>query len=188
MQNNFNTFRLEIKDIKARAIAYENKKKGKRVYNKRKRIREMKMEDLISEFKIIPDYRKGNAVRHNLEDILMIVLPASICNNGTFYEMELFERHHEKELKKFLELPNGIPSHDTFGEVFSKLDRKNLKKILDIWIKLLKDNLNANTIIAIDGKTVRGSRKANKKPKHIISAFATESKVFLGQLSVEKNE
>lgn len=146
----------------------------------------MKIEDLISEFKMIPDYRKGNAIRHNLEDILMIALLASICNNDTFYEMELFGKHHEKEFKKFLELPNGIPSHDTFGEVFSKLDPNNLKKILDIWLKLLKDKLNANSIIAIDGKTVRGSRKANKKPKHIISAFATEYKVVLGQLSVEE--
>jgi len=72
----------------------------------------------------VPDYRKGNAIRHHLEDILAIGLFSMICNGNTFSDMELFGETHEEMLKNFLELPYGIPSHDTLEDVSLYLDQE----------------------------------------------------------------
>ena len=72
----------------------------------------------------VPDYRKGNAIRHNLEDVLMIGLLSGICNGNTNVDMAIFGETHEKELQEFLELPYGIPSVDTYEEIYSKLEPK----------------------------------------------------------------
>ena len=69
----------------------------------------------------VPDYRKGNAIRHKLVDIRVIALLTFICNGNGYAAMRIFGKNHEDELKKILELPNGIPSQDTFEHVFSKL-------------------------------------------------------------------
>ena len=138
--------------------------------------------EILSE---VPDYRKGNAIRHNLEDILTIGLLSSICNGNTFSDMSLFGETHEKELKEFLELPYGIPSHDTFEDVFAKLEPKALTILFSIWIKDLQKELK-NAGISIDGKTIRRSKGRNKKAVHVVTAFASELQLVLGQLAVDE--
>jgi len=133
----------------------------------------------------VPDYRKGNAIRHHLEDILAIGLFSVICNGNTFADMELFGETHEETLKNFLELPHGIPSHDTFEEVFAKIDPKELAKIFGVWIEELKDKLKG-TGVSIDGKTIRRSRGKDKKAVHVVTAFASELQLVLGQLATDE--
>ena len=133
----------------------------------------------------IPDYRKGNAIRHKLEDILTIGLLSTICNGNTFSDMALFGDTHEKELKEFLELPYGIPSHDTFEDVFAKLEPKSLSVLFEVWVEELKEELK-NAGIAIDGKTIRRSRGRNKKAIHVVTAFASEMQLVLGQLATDE--
>jgi predicted transposase YbfD/YdcC len=133
----------------------------------------------------IPDYRKGNAIRHKLEDILSIGLLSTICNGNTFSDMALFGDTHEKELKGFLELPYGIPSHDTFEDVFAKLEPKALSVLFEVWTEELKAEL-MNAGIAIDGKTIRRSRGRNKKAIHVVTAFASELQLVLGQLATDE--
>lgn len=87
--------------------------------------------ELLSE---LPDHRKGNAVRHRLTDILAIGLLAILCNADTFVGMQLFGQTHEKELREILALPHGIPSHDVFGDVFSRLDTAALEHCFQEWI------------------------------------------------------
>ena len=92
---------------------------------------------IVEIYSEVADYRKWNAIRHNLEDILTIGLLSAICNGNTFTDMELFGETHDKVLKDFLELPYGNPSHDTFEEVFVKLDPKELSKLFGIWVSEL---------------------------------------------------
>ena len=70
----------------------------------------------------IEDPRRGNAIRHNLVEVLTIALLAAICDYTRFTEMELFGLEREEWLRSFLTLENGIPSHDTFGDIFAAID------------------------------------------------------------------
>ena len=141
------------------------------------------MQGTIAEvFERVPDYRKGNAIRHKLSDILMIGLLTIISNGDEYTAMTLFGETHEALLKEFLELPHGIPSEDTFERVFAKLNPKVLAAEFIAFIDEIKGSLN----IAIDGKTVRGSKGAGKKAKHIVTAFASELQLVLGQLATDE--
>ncbi len=79
----------------------------------------------------LPDHRMGNAIRHQLKDIMAIRILAILCNANTFVGMQLFGETHEKELREVLELPHGIPSHDVFGDVFSRLDTAALEQYFE---------------------------------------------------------
>lgn len=133
----------------------------------------------------VPDYRKGNGIRHNLEDILTIGLFSAICNGNTFTDMELFGETHEEILKDYLELPHGIPSHDTFEAVFGKLNPKELGKLFGVWVSEAQEKLKG-TGVSIDGKTIRRSRGKDKKAVHVVTAFASELQLVLGQLTTDE--
>ena len=82
----------------------------------------------------VPDYRRGNAIRHSLTDILMIALLTFLTNGTTYADMGVFAEIHAEELKKFLLLPHGIPSQDTFEHIFAGLNSKALKSVLREYI------------------------------------------------------
>jgi len=130
----------------------------------------------------MPDYRKGNAIKHKLSDILMIGLLTIICNGNEYTSMAIFGETHEKILKEFLELPNGIPSEDTFERVFAKLNPKMLASQFQVWVEEVKGLIN----VSIDGKTIRRSKSTGKKAKHIVTAFASELQLVLGQLATDE--
>lgn len=134
----------------------------------------------------VPDYRKGNAVRHKLVDILMIGLLTIICNGNEYTAMVLFGSVHEKILREFLELPHGIPSQDTFERVFSKLNPKVLSVLFKEWTDEMKGLIKNNITVAIDGKTIRRSKSNGKKAVHVVTAFAGELRLVLGQLATDK--
>jgi predicted transposase YbfD/YdcC len=112
----------------------------------------------------------------------MIGLLTIICNGNDYAAMSLFGETHESELKKFLELPYGIPSEDTFGRVFSKLNPKMLSAHFLDWIDELKCVIN----VSIDGKTIRRSKGKGKKAKHVVTAFASNLQLVLGQLATDE--
>jgi predicted transposase YbfD/YdcC len=99
--------------------------------------------------------------------------------------MFLFGKTHEKELKEFLELSHGIPSQDTFEHVFAKLNPVKLSKHFGIWVETLAEQLEGS-VVAIDGKTIRRSKSASKKATHVVTAFATEMQLVLGQIATEE--
>ena len=106
-------------------------------------------------FKDLPDPRKDCRTRHLLIDILTIGLCAVVGGAETFNDMELFGRSKEEWLRGFLELPNGIPSHDTFNRVFSMLSPEGFNKCFIKWTQALAKKLKG--VVAIDGKTLRRS-------------------------------
>ena len=142
---------------------------------------------IIEIMRQIPDPRSGNAIRHKLEDILTIAILAIICDYSLFTEMELFGIEQEEWLRTFLELPNGIPSHDTFGDVFAAIEPEAFRNGFMEWTESIREKISGE-IVAIDGKTIRGSRSVteNKKPVHIVSAWASENGLVLGEIATDE--
>lgn len=124
--------------------------------------------------------------RHRLSDILIIAILGTICGADGWVEIERFGIAKQSWLNTFLELPNGIPSHDTFGRVFSLLDPKVFGECFSAWIASLTIDLTRE-VIALDGKTVRGSgnKRQGQSPLHLVSAWAAKSRLMLGQVRTE---
>ena len=142
---------------------------------------------LIEIFRDIPDPRNGNGIRHELDEILTIAILAILCECTQFTEMELFGKEREEWLRTFLVLENGIPSHDTFGDVFAALAPETIEAGFIRWVETIRKKIS-NEIVAVDGKTIRGSKDAanNKRAVHMVSAWAANNGLVLGQLATEE--
>ncbi len=117
----------------------------------------LRPKNTISEhFSDLEDPRVDRTKRHKLIDILTITICAVNAVADTWVDIEAYGRAKQRWLKKFLELPNGIPSHDTFARVFSLLNRRNLQQCFLKWIQSISQ-LTDGEIVAIDGKTLRHS-------------------------------
>lgn len=138
---------------------------------------------IISHFESLPEPRQSGKVAHKLIDVIIITICAVICGADNWVEVAEFGKEREKWLRKFLELPNGIPSHDTFGRVFSVISSVEFQKCFSSWIKAVFC-VTKGQVIAIDGKTLRKShdRSSNKAAIHMVSAWATANRVVLGQV------
>lgn len=141
----------------------------------------------INYFGIIKDTRQQAKVRHKLIDILFIAVAATIANASDWKDIEIFARKREEWFREFLELPNGIPSHDTFERTFRWIDSKQFEKCFVYWIKEIS-TLAERSIVAIDGKTMRGAFDTDdkKSPIHIVSAWASENRMVLGQVKTDE--
>lgn len=142
----------------------------------------------ISEhFSEIEDPRIERKKLHKLIDIITITLCAVITGAKSWLDIELFGQCKYNWFKSFLELPNGIPSHDTFNRVFTILDPKQLEKCFENWVKSIKSLLSSEQI-AIDGKTLRHSYDKNSQQKAIVmvSAYSRERELVLAQRKVSK--
>jgi len=142
---------------------------------------------LLEYFANLPDPRLDRCKGHNLFDIIAIAILATICGAEHFTEMEEFGREKQVWLKTFLELKNGIPSHDTFARVFARLDPAAFEKQFITWVQAVA-TATAGEVVAIDGKTARGSadRSTGQRPLHLVNAWATSNRLVLGQLKVDK--
>ena len=120
---------------------------------------------------------------HRLLDIITIALCGVICGCNDWQQIATFGRGRLEWLKKFLALPNGIPSHDTFERVFDRLDPQAFQSCFRSWMQALHEALGLSQI-AIDGKTLRGSARGDLKGLHLVSAWATANGVSLGQVAV----
>jgi len=138
-------------------------------------------------FGIIKDTRQQRKVRHLLIDILFIAVAATIANASDWEEVEIFAKKRQEWFAKFLELPNGIPSHDTFERVFRWIDPKQFEKCFIHWVIEIAE-LASRSVVAIDGKTMRGAFDTDdkKSPIHIVSAWSSENGMVIGQ--VKTNE
>jgi predicted transposase YbfD/YdcC len=141
---------------------------------------------LVDHLAEIEDPRIERSKRHKLVDILTIAILAVICGADSWSAMESFGQAKEKWLKRILALPNGIPSHDTFARVFARLNPEQFQQCFVGWVQSLV-RLSGGQVIAIDGKTLRQSYdSANAKAAiHVVSAWATQNRLVLGQCKVE---
>jgi len=132
----------------------------------------------------IPDFRRSHKQLYDLESILLIGIISVICGADSWNEMENYAQSKEEFLRTFLDLPNGIPSHDTFNRVFSNIDSAKFEACFINWVNTLAQ-LQPKEVIAIDGKTIRGAKASGKKsPVHMVSAWANDNNLVLGQVKV----
>jgi len=140
---------------------------------------------ITSFFSVLEDPRSDHTRRHKLIDIMTIAICGVICGADSWVELEQFGKSKEEWLKGFLELPNGIPSHDTFGRVFALLDAQQFRDCFLAWVQAVSA-VTRGQVIAIDGKTLRRShdKSLGKSAIHMVSAWASENRLVLGQTKV----
>lgn len=138
--------------------------------------------DILGE---IPDYRRGNAIRHKLNEILSITILGILCNANTLTGLERFGKTHEAELRGFFELPYGIPSHDTFGDVLGRIDYAAVEQLFRKWLTKMRGGMEPVSI-AIDGKTIRRSAGPLQKAAHVVTAYSSDLQLVLGQVLTDE--
>lgn len=139
---------------------------------------------IVKHFAKLKDPRRSHRRLHHLQDIIVIALCAVIANAQDWQEIETFGRKRLDWLKRFLALPNGIPSHDTFERVFDRINPHAFQACFRAWVEAISAGLKIKHI-AIDGKTLRGSGSAKLGPLHLVSAWATQQHLSLGQVAVD---
>ena len=143
------------------------------------------MPELADVFADLEDPRAINARLHSLHDILVIALCTIVCGGQTCTDMELFGQSKREFLETFLPLPNGIPSHDTFSRVLGKLDPEAFGQWFLGFMAQFAQGVQG--VVAVDGKTLRRSydRAEGQSALHLVSAWAEERRLVLGQLAVD---
>ena len=147
---------------------------------------EAKNASFLEHFGDLPDPRVERQKRHKLIDILTITLCAVICGAEGWTDVEDFGKAKHDWLKSFLDLPNGIPSHDTFGRVFSALCPKAFQQAFVNWVEAIRQQFHGE-IINVDGKCLRGShdQALGKNAIQMVSAWSTSNRLVLGQVKTE---
>lgn len=142
---------------------------------------------ITEHFSGLKDPRIDRTKRHKLLDIIVIAICAVICGADEWTEIEEFGKAKYAWLKGFLELPNGIPSHDTFGRVFAALNPRQFQQCFINWIEAIR-TFCAGQIVPIDGKTLCRSydQAAGKGAIHMVSAWATRNALVLGQVKTDE--
>ena len=140
----------------------------------------------ISYFTGLPDPRIERTKHHSLEDIIFITIVAVICGAETWNDIENYGKSKLPWLKEHLELANGVPSHDTFNRFFSSLEPGSFEQAFLSWVEDIC-KLTDGEVVAIDGKTMRGSKDSgSKRAIHIVSAWANTNQLSLGQVKVDE--
>ena len=127
------------------------------------------------------DPRVEWSIQHKLIDIITIAISSVICGADTWVDIEIYGQSKYEWLKQFLELTNGIPSHDTFARVFARINPEQFQQKFLSWVKSIS-NVTQGEVIAIDGKTLRHSydNSQEKSAIQMVSAWATANRLVLG--------
>ena len=137
---------------------------------------------LTQVFVSISDPRSARQVRHDLSELLTVAVCAVLCSADEFSDIEAWAKERIDWLRGFLVLEHGIPSHDTFGRVFAALNPREFEAAFRRWVGQLIPSLGVDAVVAIDGKTSRRTTtKAKATPLHMVSAFAADIGLVLGQ-------
>lgn len=151
-------------------------------------MKEISAETIEQHFSSLTDPRIQYKVRHKLIDIIVITICAVISGADGWTEVEEYGKAKYEWLGSFLELPYGIPSHDTFGNVFAMLSLSEFESCFLSWIRAIFDTAEGN-MIAIDGKRLCNSydRSSKKAAIHMVSAWASENRIVLGQVKTDED-
>ena len=142
------------------------------------------MTNPVSYFSTLTDPRVERTREHLMEDIIFITISAVICGAETWNEIADYGKAKEPWLRQYLQLPSGIPSHDTFNRFFSALDPQEFEQAFLSWVKEAV-HLTEGEVISIDGKTLCGT-KGSKRAVHMVSAWSSANQLSLGQVRVDE--
>lgn len=139
---------------------------------------------LVDIFEKVEDTRQQGKVKHLLLDIIFIAIVATVAGIDDWEDMEEYALQKEVWFRKYLELPNGVPSCDTIKRAFQVIEPKAFLQCFMEWTQFLSEKINNAGVIAIDGKTMRSTYddKNNKKALHIVSGWFSETGMVLGQV------
>ena len=137
-------------------------------------------------FSDLPDPRVQGRCDHKLMDILIIAVCAALCGADSWVGVETVGRAKEEWFRQFLKLEHGIPSHDTFGDVFARIDSEAFQSRFMRWVETVF-RVTKGQVVALDGKTLRGSHKrgVGKEAIHLVNAWAVSNGIVLGQRKVD---
>jgi predicted transposase YbfD/YdcC len=147
-------------------------------------MRQHPKKSLVEHFATITDHRVNRTKDHPLINILVIGICTLLCGGETFNDMEDFGHAKREWFETFLDLSHGIPSHDTFNRVFSALDPQEFQQVFMSWTQSLRQAV-PDEIVAMDGKALRRALKKDQKCQVIVSAWAEDNALVLGQLKVD---
>jgi hypothetical protein len=142
---------------------------------------------IVEHFRTLEDPRLERTKRHNLLDILVIALCTLLTGGEGFQDMELFGKSKHAWLQTFLALPHGIPSHDTFGRVFARLNPQRFQECFLAWTRAVAQLTNG-ALVSLDGKTVKASldRATAASPLHMLSAWCSDQGgLVMGQIKTD---
>jgi predicted transposase YbfD/YdcC len=135
-------------------------------------------------FRTLPDPRVVGRTRHLLIEVVVMAICGVVGNCDDWPDIAQFAQQRQAWFKRFLKLPGGVPSHDTFERVFAALDPRAFERCCLAWLREVADLLGVGQI-AIDGKTLRGSAGSPLGALHLVSAWATQAKLSLGHVAVD---
>jgi len=135
---------------------------------------------LADVFVSISDPRQAGKVEHDLVELLVVAVNAVLVGADTFVEIELWAKEKLDWLRGYLKLKAGIPSHDTFGRLFGLIDPIQFEAAFRRWVGSILPALEADAVVAIDGKSSRRTGKVDAMPLHLVSAFAAGAGLVLG--------
>jgi predicted transposase YbfD/YdcC len=141
---------------------------------------EKKVSAFVALFENIPDERQEWKIKHKPVDIMFIAVVATIAFCDDWEDIEWFAKKHEGWFRKYIELPNGVPSHDTIERVFSWIDPERFRKMFLSWVAPAM-GVKTPGVVAIDGKTMRGTKEVGKRALHVVNAWFSENGLILGQ-------
>lgn len=145
----------------------------------------MSQMSLLERIMQLKDPRQITKCSHNLGEVIFMSLCALLCGADDWNAIELFAQEREDWFRQYLHLPGGIPSHDTFNRLFSLLDPVAFRELFTVWVQDVLIHTPLSGVVAIDGKTVRGSRTRHKSAIHMVNAWASEVGIALGQHKVD---
>ncbi|TWH58019.1 putative transposase YbfD/YdcC [Desulfitobacterium sp. LBE] len=148
------------------------------------------MKELFKRIEQINDPRQAHKTKHKLMDIVVIVLFGMLGNADTWEEIQIFAVSHEELLRNYLDIPHGIPSHDTLQRVMGLITPETMGGIQAAWNDMLSrgEGEKLKKIINIDGKTMRGSRVNETRALHVVSAWSKDDGVCFGQKTIQEKE
>jgi len=145
------------------------------------------MKRLLEEFRKLPDYRKNKVAYTNPSEILFLSLLAVMSGANSFEDMAIWMRERKRDIAKLLERPFKSPAYTTIRNAYNGMDSKAIESLQREWVAGQSANTHGLTIVASDGKTMRGSKSKamNEKARHIVSLFLADSKLTLTQNQVD---
>lgn len=169
-------------------IQLADAKKNSHAQTKKKDVPEIRdiQRSLLKHFGELKDHRVERTKKHQFTDILVIAILAIIAGAQGWEDIENYGISKKTWLEEFLELPNGIPSDDTFRRVFQFIDPEALNRCFFGWVETLVNSMGGE-VIPIDGKIIRGSydRNRGQSALHVVSAWASDQRLVLAQMKVE---